>query len=215
MQRKRLSMLIAVAMLTASVFAQVSPRTAVWLKPAESIHWKTLMENPAELALNWPAGATKATLSVDAGVGHPATYDITNTELKWYSFAVSAPRLQKDERVLQLTLVYKAADDKPLGVETARVGLVGGVNGTVTRCILDASSSKWKKADGDSAVLPIPGDALSLTIDAEDVSPLDPNGWYFLKGEPGQTAMVAMTTESGVQSAEIRFGGAGMLILFR
>lgn len=198
-----------------SLFGGTSARTVVWPNPDDSIQWKTLMSNPAALSLDWPDAAVSATLTIGSGVGEAVSHEITDTTLSSYALAVSRPETQKDERVLTLTLVYKDANGGELRRESARVGLVGGVNDAATRCVPDATSRKWKKAEGATAVLPIPADAVSLTVDGKAVDPVDPNGWYFLAGESGATATLTLGTTDGSSSAEVRFGGAGCLIIFR
>ena len=37
-----------------------SDPSAVWVKPDESLQWKTVMSASAALTLNWPSGATSA-----------------------------------------------------------------------------------------------------------------------------------------------------------
>ena len=198
-----------------SLFGGTSARTVVWPNPDDSIQWKTLMSNPAALSLDWPDAAVSATLTIGSGVGEAVSHEITDTTLSSYALAVSRPESQKDERVLTLTLVYKDANGGELRRESARVGLVGGVNDAATRCVPDAASRKWKKAEGATAVLPIPADAVSLTVGGKAVDPVDPNGWYFLAGESGAAATLTLGTADGSASAEIRFGGAGCLIIIR
>lgn len=198
-----------------SLFGETSARTVVWPNPDDSIQWKTLMSNPAALSLDWPDDAVSATLTIGSGIGEVVSHEITDTTLASYALAVSRPESQKDERVLTLTLVYKDANGGELRRESARVGLVGGVNDAATRCVPDAASRKWKKAEGATAVLPIPADAVSLTVDGKAVDPVDPNGWYFLAGESGATAVLTLGTTGGTSSSEVRFGGAGCIIIFR
>lgn len=198
-----------------SLFGGTSARTVVWPNPDDSIQWKTLMSNPAALSLDWPDDAVSATLTIGSGVGEAVSHEITDTTLSSYALAVSRPETQKDERVLTLTLVYKDANGGELRRESACVGLVGGVNDAATRCVPDAASRKWKKAEGATAVLPIPADAVSLTVDGKTVDPVDPNGWYFLAGESGATATLTLGTTDGSSFAEVRFGGAGCLLILR
>lgn len=206
---------LGVILSAGSLFGETSARTVVWPNPDDSVQWKTLMDNPAALSLDWPSDAVSATLTIDSGIGKAVSHEITDTTLASYALAVSWPETQKDERVLTLTLIYKDANGAELRKESARVGLVGGVNDAVTRCVPDATSRKWRKAEGATAVLPIPADAVSLTVDGKTVDPVDPNGWYFLSGEPGATATLILGTVGGSAPAEVRFGGAGCLIIFR
>ena len=206
---------LGVILSAGSLFGETSARTVVWPNPDDSVQWKTLMANPAALSLDWPSDAVSATLTIDSGVGEAVSHEITDTMLVSYALAVSRPVTQKDERVLTLTLVYKDANGGELRRESARVGLVSGVNDAATRCVPDAASRKWKKAEGATAVLPIPADAVSLTVDGKAVDPVDPNGWYFLVGESGATAVLTLGTTGGTSSSEVRFGGAGCIIIFR
>lgn len=150
----------------------------VFLRPETSSFWRTAEDPTITVPVVPPDGATSATLTV-SGAGYNKSYaDVTAGE---FSFNVPQAAGPESENVYDLTLSF---DDGT--TRTARIGVVQGVGttGASARCVLRASSKKWRRVER-RAVVPIPDGTESLTIDGETTCDLGLDGcrgWHLVDG---------------------------------
>jgi hypothetical protein len=168
-----------ISLLTSSAPAAVSNPTVIWSNPDVSLQWKTVMSENLQFALDWPAGAVMATLTINRGRDE-SIITVTDTSAATLPVRMNLPADEQSESTLLLTLAYKDAAATVLDTQTARLGLVRGINTNTVRCVLDTTSKLWNVVKV-SAVLPVPEQTASLTIDGAAVEPLDSPGWYWWK----------------------------------
>lgn len=214
MQRKFAVACAAVVLLSAiSSASGVSSKPAfVFLTPKTSSFWHTATNSTFAVPVDPPEGASSATLTVTAS-GYSKTYP--DLPAGPFELTLPEPVSPQAENVYALTLAF---DDGT--VRTARLGVVAGVGrtGASTRCLFDATSRKWRKTI-DRAVLPIPYDTVSLTVDGDEITDfgLDgAQGWYALDGfEIGVTKDLALVGNDFAYTAELLGASPGFLLLFR
>jgi len=105
---------------------------------------------------------------------------VTDTSATTLPVRMNLPADEQSESTLLLTLAYKDAAAAVLDTQTARLGLVRGIDTNTVRCVLDTTSKLWNVVKV-SAVLPVPEQTASLTIDGAAIEPLDSPGWYWWK----------------------------------
>ena len=191
-----------------------SDPSAVWVKPDESLQWKTVMSASAALTLNWPSGATSALLTIEADDAVLVQTNITDTAAR-EALVIPAPlpATYEEERVLDLSIAYRDSGDETLKEETARVGWVTGVDGHATRLIPAASGKDWEHAE-KYAVLPIPEDASALTIDTAEQD-FDAPGWFAWQRVRNGPHALVLTAGEEEYPATLFVGKAGIVIIFR
>ena len=191
-----------------------SSPTAVWVKPEESLQWKTVMSASAALTLNWPFGATSAQLTIEADGAVIAQTNITDTAAR-EALVIPAPlpATYEEERVLDLSIAYRDGGDETLKAETARLGWVTGVAGSGTRVIPAASGKEWTKV-AKYAVLPIPEDTTAFSVDSASQEYDAPGWWEWRRIASGDHAL-ALTAGGEVFLATLTGGGGGFTIIVR
>ena len=191
-----------------------SSPTAVWVKPEESLQWKTVMSDSAALTLNWPSGATSAQLTIEADGAVIAQTNITDTAAR-EALVIPAPlpATYEEERVLDLSITYRDSGDDTLKEETARVGWVTGVDGHPTRLVTAADGKPWTSVE-KYAVLPIPEGTTAFTVDSEAQVYDAPGWWEWRRIRSGEHAL--SLTAGGEDYLASLFGkGGGLIIIFR
>ena len=158
---RKVAALAGAAVLTVSAPAAKlsSEPTFVFLRPETSSFWNTATSSTMTLPIDYPSGATKATLTVN-GVGYNRVYpDLTADSIE---IDLPVPDSPKTENVYELTLAF----DNGAPSRTAKLGLIQGLDSGAkgsTRCIAPAEGKVWRTAT-DRAVLPIPYGTTSFTI---------------------------------------------------
>ena len=216
---RKMATLVGAAMVSVAVPAAeiTSEPTFVFLKPETSSFWNTATNNTMTVPIDYPAGATRATLQV-SGIGHSSSYaNITGPE---YTFDLPAATSPETENVYDLTLsFYNESGDPVADPRTAKLGLVQGLapdaEGT-TRCLAPAESKVWSKVKG-RAVLPIPYGTTSLKVNDQEIDTGlgGAQGWYAIGGlSLGNAAALSLTVE-GVPDPILAtlLGGPGGLML--
>ena len=212
---RKVAALAGAAVLTVSAPAAKlsSESTFVFLRPETSSFWNTATNSTMTLPIDYPNGATKATLTVN-GVGYNRVYsDLTGDSIE---IDLPVPDSPKTENVYELTLTF----DNGAPSRTAKLGLIKGLDSGAkgsTRCIAPAEGKVWGKAT-DRAVLPIPYGTTSFTINGvEHDTGLDgAQGWYALSPiERGETITLSCLADGVSYAASILGGGNGMFLIFK
>ncbi len=197
---RKVASLVGAAVLTVTAPAQklMSESTFVFLKPETSSFWNTATNSTMTLPIDYPAGASSATLAVE-GDGYAHTYlNITGTSFDLQLPAPDAPEL---ENVYNLTLTF----DNGV-VRTAKLGLIQGLapqGAGSTRCLAPANGTVWNTMR-KRAVLPIPYGTteFSVTVNGEtrvNATELDgAQGWYALGGINRRDEVALSFTTNGV-----------------
>jgi len=208
---RKMATLVGAAMVSVAVPAAelTSEPTFVFLRPETSSFWNTATNSTMTVPIDFPAGASSASLTV-TGLGYNCIYP--NIVSEEFTFDLPAPTSPEAENVYDLTLVF----DNNV-TNTARLGLIQGLSpdaeGT-TRCLAPQTAKVWQKVKG-RAVLPIPYGTTSFTVNGvETDTGLDgAQGWYAIGGlDCGQDASLGLVA-NGVQYAASLIGGPGGLML--
>ena len=212
---RKVAALAGAAVLTVSAPAAKlsSEPTFVFLRPETSSFWNTATNSTMTLPIDYPSGATKATLTVN-GVGYNRVYsNLTGTSIE---IDLPAPDSPKTENVYELSLAF----DNGAAPRTAKLGLIKGLDSGAkgsTRCIAPAQGKVWSTAT-DRAVLPIPYGTTSFTVNGvEHDTGLDgAQGWYALSPiERGETITLSCLANGVSYAASILGGGNGFMLIFR
>ena len=212
---RKVAALAGAAVLTVSAPAAKlsSEPTFVFLRPETSSFWNTATNSTMTLPIDYPSGATKATLTVN-GVGYNRVYP--NLTADSIEIDLPVPDSPKTENVYELTLAF----DNGAPSRTAKLGLIQGLDSGAkgsTRCIAPAEGKVWSKAT-DRAVLPIPYGTTSFTINGvEHDTGLDgAQGWYALSPiERGETITLSCLADGVSYAASILGGGNGFLLIYK
>lgn len=202
------------AAVCAAVFGAYGVDTSAIIRqdPGASLLWKTVTAPDAEVMLDWPSGATHAVLSVD-GIARVTVNDAT---LASTNISFTLPSTPAEEKTVTLSVSYLDGSDAVVGSDEAKLGLVCGVDGASTIQIRDAAGRAWHKAGASSAVLPVPEETASLSIDGATVlsSPVCPD-WYWWHPIPGRTVALSLSLECGSSYENTVSGTTGMVIIYR
>jgi len=208
---RKMATLVGAAMVSVAVPATelTSEPTFVFLRPETSSFWNTATNNTMTVPIDFPEGATEATLSV-GGLGYAREYaNISETE---FTFDLPAPTSPETENVYDLTLAFDNGVTR-----TAKLGLVKGLSPDaegMTRCLAPQTARVWQKVKG-RAVLPIPYGTTSFTVNGieTDTGLGGAQGWYAINGLGyGQDVSLGLVA-NGVQYAASLIGGPGGLML--
>ena len=182
--------------------------SAVWVKPEESLQWKTVMSASRAIALDWPKGAASAQLTISADGAVVAQTNITDTAAR--EVMVIPPTLPAEyaaERVLVVSVEYWDSGSTTLDTASVRLGWVTGVSGNGTRVIPAASGKAWRDVN-KYAVLPIPENATALAVDSAGQAFDAPGWWEWRHVSAGEHDFV-LTAGGDDFAATLRGLGAG------
>lgn len=217
---RKVAALAGAAVLTVSAPAAKlsSEPTFIFLRPETSSFWNTATNSTMTLPIDYPNGATKATLTVN-GVDYRKVYpDLTGDSIE---IDLPAPDSPKTENVYELSLTF----DNGATPRTAKLGLIQGLDSGAkgsTRCIAPASGKVWETAKY-RAVLPIPygTETFSVKFNGGEWRDVDTGlngaqGWYALspiaKGDSVSLSYIA----NGVSHvADILGGGDGFFVILK
>ncbi len=214
---RKMATLVGAAMVSVAVPAETieSEPTFVFLRPETSSFWNTATNNTMTVPIDYPVGATSATLAI-RGLAYQRDY-LNITGVDEFSFELPAATSPETENVYDLTLTFNDAEQT---VRTAKLGLVQGLSpdaeGT-TRCLAPSGSKVWNKVKGQT-VLPIPYGMRTLKINGVDTDTgLDgAQGWYALgKIEPNETVTLSGVAGDVEYAASLLGGGAGLMMILR
>lgn len=212
---RKMATLVGAAMVSVAVPAEelMSEPTFVFLRPETSSFWNTATNSTMEVPIDYPNGATRATLAV-SGVGYDRVYsDITDDAFVIELPAATSP---ETENVYDLVLTF---NDASKTTRTAKLGLVQGLSPDaegITRCLAPSTARVWRKVQGRT-VLPIPYGTTSFTINGAEIDTGlgGAQGWYALgKVGAGENASLSIVA-GGVEYMASLLGAAGMMVIFR
>lgn len=213
---RKMAALVGAAMVSVAVPAEelTSEPTFVFLRPETSSFWNTATNSTMTVPVDYPSGATAATLSV-TGLGYAQTYPgITGDS---FTFDLPVPTSPETENVYDLTLTF---DDAAATRRTAKLGLVQGLSPDAegaTRCLAPATAKVWRKAVG-RAVLPIPYGTTSFTVNGVETETGlgGAQGWYAIGGiDLDESVSLSLVAEGVEYAASLLGGGAGLMLIFK
>ena len=217
---RKVAALAGAAVLTVSAPAAKlsSEPTFIFLRPETSSFWNTATNSTMTLPIDYPAGATKATLTVN-GVDYRKIYpDLTASSIE---IDLPAPDSPKTENVYELSLTF----DNGATPRTAKLGLIQGLDTGAkgsTRCIAPASGKVWETAK-QRAVLPIPygTETFSVKLNDGEWLEVDPGlngaqGWYALSPiTKGDSISLSYLADGVSYFASFLGGGDGFFVIVK
>lgn len=194
-----------------------SAPSVVWLNPAASLMWKTVVETPIPVSVDWPDDAQSARITASAGSRTLADQVISDKSVLLCRLPVSFPKSESDECILTLNIDFMdgSGDVLPAHSRSANVALVRGVSGNSFRCIPAGSSARaWKSAGNDgNAVVPVPRGTTALSLDGISQEIGTPPGWFWLSNLAVGSHTLAKTDENS-ERMEVRLTvGLGMVFI--
>ena len=218
MTRKVASLVGASLLAVASPGEEIeSEPTFVFLRPETSSFWNTATNSTMTLPIDYPNGATKATLAV-SGAGY-ATRTYPNLTGSSFELVLPVPDSPQAENVYDLTLSF---DDGT--VRTAKLGLIQGLSPDAegsTRCLAPPEGAVWNTIR-KRAVMPIPygTEAFSVSVNGGTWTEVESGlggaqGWYALKPAPGDTVSLSLVV-GGINYAATLLGqGDGFFVILK
>ena len=203
---------VAAALISLAGFGRAEAVTSgliTYREPSDSLLWKTVLEAESEMVLDWPAGATRAELSIVYPDGHEDVTSLEDPTAASCTALFTLPKGAAEETVVEARITYFAAESE-IRTDSARLGLVQGVgSGAAIPFKADPSSRQWRKVKG-SAVLPLAEDAETLAVDGAEVPALDAPGWFYWAPEVGSHTLTLNGTDYPMESV-----GFGTMLLLR
>ncbi len=193
-----------------------SPSAMVWVDPSGSLLWRTILETPAKVSIDWPKEAARAVLTASCGGKETVRETLTDKSVKVHSLAFILPQAESDETVVDISLAFFDSSGAPLSgsARTASVGLVRGVGNRSFRLIPDGEQNgRWRKVMG-SAVAPVYGDTASVSFDGVQLPLACRPGWAYLAGVSPALHSLVLASEGGSSRAVpiVGMGGAFLIV---
>ena len=205
----------AVVSVAVSAAELTSEPTLVFTRPETSSFWNTATNNVMTVPVDFPSGATTATLTV-SGIDYSATYTDIEKGTDSYTFALPAAVSPQTENVYDLLLAFNDGTER-----RAKLGLIDGLSpnaeGT-TRCLAPANGRVWESVKGGRAVLPVPygAEQISVTVNGETrTEPTGLNGaqgWFALGIKGGDEVSLSMIAGGLSYSASFH-GALGVMLI--
>ena len=205
----------AVVSVAVSAAELTSEPTLVFTRPETSSFWNTATNNVMTVPVDFPSGATTATLTV-SGVGYSATYANIAKGTDSYTFTLPAAVSPQTENVYDLLLAFNDGTERK-----AKLGLIDGLSpnaeGT-TRCLAPSNGRVWESVKGGRAVLPVPygAEQISVTVNGETrTEPTGLNGaqgWFALGIKGGDEVSLSMIAGGLSYSASLH-GALGVMLI--
>lgn len=203
------------ASVTALADGDTSDPALVYLRPETSSFWHTATNSTMTLPVEFPVGASSATLTVTGAFNYSQTInDITSS-----SVTVALPEAVMPENdpatedVYDFTLTFNDGT-----VRTAKLGLIAGLGDGEgqTRCLAPASGSAWEKVKGQVAI-PIPYGMTSFEIDGvvTDTGLNGAQGWYAIKLKGDVSATLSGLVDEDTWTAVLKGVATGFFLIVR
>ena len=202
---------LSAAMCASANAGDTSSPAFVFLRPETSSFWHTATNGTISLPVDFPDGATRATLSVK-GLGYFAVYD--NVPEGLFDLTLPAATSPDTENVYDLELAFDG-----VVVRRAKLGLVQGRSVDdqgATRCIAPMDGVSWRRVKR-RAVLPIPYGTTSFAINGEavDTGLGGDQGWYALGPLGAQEKAECEMETAGVLFSATLYGVGGFIFSFK
>lgn len=195
----------------------LSNSCVVYAQPTTSLHWKTALSSSLPISIDWPDGATKATLTISSDGEVLDEIILSDRSQMLVQYQVPIPLEPDEERVLLLTLAF-TDDDVMIEERVARIGSVQGVDGYAVPVIANGeSSSRWAmhRTHTGTAVVPIPEGGTTLSVTGVGTFDLeDAPGWFELTHLQGGACELQMSVNEAIWLAVPFFKVPGGLMLF-
>ena len=190
---------VGAALLSAGVLAADSASSFVFVNHDTSSLWRTARSKSVTVPVDFPDGATSATLAVE-GVGYSANYEIAAPGP--YAFQLPEATSPGAENTYTLTLTFDRGPGK-----TARLSLIAGLEDGAagsTRC-LSQDNRGWPRVSGNRFTVPVPYGATSLEVDGVPVDTgLDgARGFFTVGAVPTDLELVVGDTTNSVSIVEM------------
>ena len=183
----------------------------VCLDPSSAILWQTVTSANPSVELDWPEGAASVAILVD---GKEAACS-ENTAQTSITVPLAIPAAREDERVIVLEAVYSDASGGEIRRDAAELALVLGVDGGEFTFIASEENSRWGVFPGKIAVVPIPEETVSLSVDGTLVDGLSDPGWYEWNGITSAGHCLELVQGEDLFTAWIKRLKAGMRMILR
>ena len=218
MTRKVASLVGAALLAVAAPGEEItSEPTFVFLRPETSSFWNTATNSTMTLPIDYPTGATKATLTVSGAGYRMRTYP--NLTGDSFELVLPVPDSPQNENVYDLTLTF---DDGT--VRKAKLGLIQSFaldSECSTRCLAPAEGEVWNTIK-KRAVLPIPygTENFTMSVNGGTVTNVDTGlngaqGWYAIKPKIGDNVSFALVA-GGINYAATLLGqGDGIFVILK
>ncbi len=211
---RKVAALAGAAVLTVSApGAKLSSEpTFVFLRPETSSFWNTATNGTMTLPIDFPSGATRASLRV-TGLGYEAQYD--NIVASEFELTLPTPDSPHTENVYDLVLTFDNGQER-----RAKLGLIQGLDSGGrgrTRCLAPANGRVWNKVR-KRAVLPIPYGTTSFKVNDVDVDPGlgGAQGWYALgQLKNGDDVSLSMIADGLSFTAALMCVDGGTMVVFQ
>ena len=198
--------------------ALTSEPTLVFTRPETSSFWNTATNNEMTVPVDFPAGATTATLTV-SGIGYIATYANIAKGTDSYTFTLPPADSPQTENVYDLSLAFNDGT-----VRRAKLGLIDSISQNAevtTRCLAPANGRVWERVKGGRAVLPIPYGTTSFTVTVNgEVRSADTGlggaqDWYALGINGGDEVSLSMIANGLSYTASLLGVNAGTILIMK
>lgn len=215
MTLKKMAGLVAVTMFVTTISAATvsSASKFIFLEPETSSFWHTATHSTMTVPVDFPDGATSATLAVRGRAYSRDYVDITATE---FAFSLPEPTSMESENVYDLTLSFDNGT-----VRTAKLGLIQGFNigdSASTRCLSPAGDRDWNLVQGGKAVLPVAYGTTAFCVNGivQDTGLNGAQGWYALGMlDAGENATLSLTVGTHEYSAALVGARGGLLFILK
>ena len=185
----------------------------VYLRKDTSSFWHTATNRTMTLPVEFPAGASSASLTIAGAFGYSQTIgNITGSSVTVTLPEATMPRHgAATEDVYDFTLTFN--NDV---VRTAKLGLIAGLGEGATRCLAPVSEPEWEKVRGQMLV-PIPYGMTSFEIDgvATDTGLNGDQGWYTLKLKSNVAATLTALVDDKQWAASLLGAASGFFLIVR
>ena len=216
---RKMASVVGAAVVSVAVSANelTSEPTLVFMRPETSSFWNTATNNVMTVPVDFPAGATRATLTV-SGLKYLATYPDIMKGTDSFTFELPAADGPQTENVYDLLLVFDDGTERK-----AKLGLIEGLSpnaeGT-TRCLAPVNGRVWERVKG-RAVMPIPYGTTSFTVTVNGEQRTDDTGlggaqgWYALGVKGGEKVSLSLIANGLSYSAALTGTSDGTMVVFQ
>jgi hypothetical protein len=209
---KRLLISIGIGACAITGGASAAQQSAmVCLNPKAALLWKTVSSANPSVELDWPEGAASVAILVD-GKEAACSENAAQTSI---TVPLAIPVAREAERVIVLEAVYSDASGGEIRRDAAELALVLGVDGGEFTFIASEENARWGVFPGKIAVVPVPEETVSLSVDGTLVDGLSAPGWYEWNGITSAGHSLELVQGANLFTAWVMRLKAGMRMILR